>query len=262
MYDTAYDDIEFVMQKAQELLDTEELTTIPPIKSLRKRGYKDLAYAIERKHRGVVRVRNLIDAPQLRVKRGKWKKLEFRITMAKVAMSMDNTETLQCKSRLDKLGMSSLVYAISRYDKGFKNFRKALLEEDKQEKIKKYEDMNYGLEIARQIKQRFGFPRLPCDKKLRELGYSTLAFFIYSRYGGIEKFRQMLGESKITRQKGSLKDIDYVDKEVLRIMQENNLAELPKKDDLALLDSSLAHAIVKYFGYKEYRGGFEQRIAS
>ncbi len=264
MYEKSYDNLEFVKQKAIEFLETTKSDTLPGCRILRSKGYKNLAYAIERKHGGIVKIRELLNAPQLRVKRGTWRKLEFRIAMAKIAMIISESDTLPCRSRLDKIGFSSLSYSISRYDKGFSNFRRILDEDEDENKkrIRKYQDINYGIEIANQIKKEHGFSRLPNDKKLRELGYSTLTHYIYEKYGGRKKFRQILGETENTRERGALKNIDYVAEEIRKLMHLHGLTHFPTKNHLSELDSSLAYAIVKYFGYPSFRERFELKMTS
>ncbi len=259
MYDKSYDDIEFAKSKVLEFMDNNHFNTLPSVRFMRHMGYKVLAYVIERKHGGVVKFRELIDAPPLRVRRGKWESLEFRVAMARLAIQSADAKTLPSKSKLNEIGFSSLAYAISKYDKGFRNFRKILKEKDRGEEIKRYDDINYGIQVAGQIKNIYGIKMLPGDKRLREMGYSTLAYCIYKKYGGRKKFRQMLGEVENKREIGLLKNIYYVRKEVANIMKIHNLTRFPTKEELSKIDSSLAHAIVKNFGYVSFRKTFENQ---
>jgi hypothetical protein len=197
------------------------------------------------------------------IPRGKWKSLEFRISMAKEAMRIAGTSTLPCKSRLDKIGYSKLAYAISKYDNGFPGFRRKLGERKKDDsRFRKYDDINYGLKIARKIKKKYNFSTLPCDAILRKLGYVILANKIYKKYGGFVKFRRLLGESRMQRQKGILKNLDYVLSEIKRLLDHNRLYCFPSKRILSGLDSSLAHSTVKYFGYKVVRNRFNSRYVT
>lgn len=194
-----------------------------------------------------------------RLNRGTWSNLEFRISKAREAITLAGTEKLPTKKELDELGYSTLRYAIEKYDHGFPSFRAKLGEDDINKEFRKYDDISYGLEIARKIKQEQSLATLPCDNLLRKLGYKTLADRISKKYGGYAKFRELLGETLREREKGKLKDLDYVLSQIKELMDNHRVYIFPTKEKLSKLDSSLAFACVRYFGYRVVRNRFNSR---
>jgi hypothetical protein len=256
MYDHRYDDIDFAKRKANDYIKSKRRKNLPSCRRLRKDGYHSLANCIESVHGGAREFRDALGLQQLRAENGSWKRLEYRLAKAREAMITAGTKTLPDKKRLDEIGYSALAFAISS-NEGFPEFRK-LLGEKEHEVFKRYEDINYGLNIARRVIVEHGLISLPSDNKLRKLGYGTLAYFIYKKYG-TKKFRKLLGETKLMRDRGKLKSLDYVLSESKRIMDERGIYHFPKKDELSIIDSSLAQSCVKNFGYNVVRARFVSR---
>jgi len=156
---------------------------------------------------------------------------------------------------LNKMGETSFTAVISKYHGGMPSFRIKLGEIP----IRKRGMWNneYIEQEAKRFMKENNLSNLPGTKILRELGYGDLASAI-EVFGGFKKFRNRMNLERPIREKGELRNREYVVAEVKRIMQENGLDKMPGQKELFLLgQSSISHAISRFHGgFYEFRKSF------
>ncbi len=119
-------DLDYVLGKCREVMESEELETLPQSRILREKGYSVLDLAISQYHGGYARVRQLLGQKKMYRKRDSWKSLDYAIDEAKKALISQGWDTLPNHNVLTSSGHGSLAVAISKYHGGYPVFRRIL----------------------------------------------------------------------------------------------------------------------------------------
>lgn len=183
-----WNDLEYAKERARRFMEKHKLDNLPGFSYMRKHNAEGLATAIIRYHGGFRRFREKMGLAQIKVERGCWSSLEYRLKVATEAMKKGNYLTLPSETKLKKLGYAYLPKAIRIYDGGMGNFREKL--EQLTEHL--YEDKEHTISITREVLRTHNIPNLPEPQILTELGYPRLAEAIELRYGGREEFAKMI----------------------------------------------------------------------
>ena len=95
---------------------------------LKKLGCSYISYAITQYHGGFHNFRKILGEEQQRNESGLWKNLNYTIQQAQKFMEQNNINTLPSHEKLLEMGRSDLGNAISKYHRGYRNFREILRE--------------------------------------------------------------------------------------------------------------------------------------
>lgn len=184
-------------------------------------GYSGLSHAIT-DNMGFQELREELGLEQHYTKRGTWQDKEYLKEYAQKIMQDHGFDELPGSPVLKKLGYTKFVSAVNTYFKGFDRFRKFL---GQYELAKKWQNLEYVIKEAKEIKKRHKLNSLPSSEKLCKMGYSGLAAGI-QRYHGYDVVRDALGE-KHQEKRGKWKDTNVALEEAVKIMDKYNLSEFP-----------------------------------
>jgi len=181
--------------------------------------------------------------------RGYWQNVDNAVAEARKIMEDNNLETLPGGKELNRLGLSTLAYAVGSYHGGFAEFRKLLGQERLRVANGLWQDFEYAKQRALDVVEQHGFEILPGMGTLGKLGHSSLAQAIVNYHGGFTKFRQELGHKPLQKALGVWKSLEYTVQNALEIMKEHGFDVLPGNRVLKRLGSSdLCNAIHRHHG--------------
>ncbi len=223
-----------------------------------------------------VNARNLIDIladnkilVRSIVKHDSWKSLDYTIEQAKSIIKKLHVKSLPSSDILRENGFSQLCNAIQRHHGGFYEFRKKLYEVQNNVKKGEWKNLPFTLEYARKwLQKNPEYLFLPSFDELYELDESSLASSISKYHGGFHRFRKLLGEKPKMREKGLLKNLEYVINEALVLMNKHGWNKLPAEHILYKKGyKSFSRAVSKYHGgfpafrekLREYLGQTSQK---
>ncbi len=187
--------LSFALKEAKRVKRKERWKTLPCNGTLREKGYVPLANAISKFHEGYEEFRLLLGENPEHVSMGAWKNRKFLVKKIKELMEEHNCDTLPSSTELREWGYSSVSAAISQYHGGFDKFRKSLGEKTRQFPSGSWQNLDFALERARQIKKEHNLHKLPrYDRLIKYEGGPSLAKSIVGDHGGFRKFRELLGE--------------------------------------------------------------------
>jgi len=180
---------------------------------------------------------------------GYWQNVDNTVAEARKIMEDNNLETLPGGKELNRLGLSTLAYAVNKYHGGFSAFRKLLGQERLRVANGLWRDFEYAKQRALDIVEQHGFEILPSLEKLRKIGHSSLSHAIINYHGGFTKFRQELGQRPLQKALGVWKSLEYTVQNALEIMKEHEFDVLPGHRTLYELGySDLCNAIHRHHG--------------
>ena len=184
-------DTEKLRQRSFDYMQRKDYSTLPPRKVMLADGEGGLEASIGKLSGGISRFRKFLGVVPVRVERGSWENVEFRIGQVIDIMNKHGLDELPSTRKLEDLGYKSLVRAIYTYDKSFPNFRK-LFEEREDEINRKKWTLDYTLEKAYEFMKEHPeynqFPEpieLVWNQKLDLLRATTV-------YRNLIQFREML----------------------------------------------------------------------
>ena len=241
-------DLQYVIDQVRKVMYEQKLSRLPTNQELRDLGHSSLASAISQYHGGFKELRAKVGEPSAR-RKSPYADKEYVVTDARKVIEENDLTSFPTHEMLKRLGKSTLSKAI--LDHGGIDFVKENFPEFTPEARSPgtWQDLEYALEQARMLMEERGLETLPSSEKLNDLGYSSLGQAISNYYGGFHVFRKLLGQQRMKRKMGALKDFDYVLGECRKIMEEQGMTELPSGMKLYERGySSLAAAITKYHG--------------
>ena len=101
---------------------------------------------------------------------------------------------------------------------------------------------------SKKLMKEHNLDKFPTQKELIKLGYSSLGNAIREYHGGLNNFRELLGEELLRKPNGYY-TLENTISESKKFMEEQGVATLPPGDELAKFGySSLNAAIHKYHG--------------
>ena len=242
-----------VREKLIEIVN--ELGYFPSQRELAERRYTGMLDAIGDYFGGLSAVRKKLGYKSDVVESGKWKDKEFAIKQARKVIKLHNRNRLPSQRELINMGYSSLAVSISKYHSGFNKFRDLLGEESLRHAYGIWRNKEFVIEEAKKLIEKHGFNSLPDNKKLREMGYASLANAISNYHGGYRAFRGILGEEQKRREEGLLKNRKYVIEQLRSIMKERKCDTIPSSHQLRKWGYlTLDQAVYKYHsGFRELR---------
>ena len=247
-----WDDEEFIIDYARQLIKENELQRLPTYGELNKMGETSFTAVISKYHGGMASFRIKLEEAPIR-KRGMWNN-KYIEQEAKRFMGENNLSNLPGAKRLRELGCGDLASAID-VSGGFKRFRdKMNLKRPIREKGE-LRDRKYVVSEVKRIMQENGLDKMPNQKKLFNLGESSIAHAISRFHGGFYKFRKSLGEEPLYMPSGTWQDRSFALNESRKVIRENNLKTLPCAATLRKLGyGTLSSVIDKYHGgYRNFR---------
>src|SRR3989344_2308423 len=125
---------------------------------------------------------------------GYWKDIENVKREVERVMNLHGLKKLPSQKELCRLGEWGIPNAISKLHGGFHKFRKLIGEEQIVVESRRWEDIDFTIEQAKRVMEENKFEQLPSAQQLSELGKSSLACAITKYYGGMHKFRKLLGQ--------------------------------------------------------------------
>ncbi len=161
-----------------------------------------------------------------------WTKYENVTSELERVMTAYSFKTIPSKKQLDEAGESSLGRAIGMHG-GFRKIRKSFGEKKIITKVGSWKSQEYAIARAREIMKEHGFEKLPGNKELIKLGYMNLVRAIYTHHGGYQNFRKLLGEESPYHKRGRWQSLDNCVYEVMKIMKEQGLEEVPSRRYIA-----------------------------
>ena len=226
---------------------SKKLGHFPSYEELKTDNYP-LLRGIEHHHGGYGVVREKKGLPLSQKSKGYWNELENVISEARTFVEENDLERLPAGDVLSEMGASSLTNGIMK-NGGFHKIREILGEDQMVKESGVWMDIDYCLEIARNIKKDLDLTSLPSGVKLRELGYSNLPLAVHRYHGGMSEFRKLLGEDILRVDSQLIRDEGYVLDECEKLLLENDLDELPTERRFAELgQGSLIGGIKRYHG--------------
>jgi hypothetical protein len=129
-----------------------------------------------------------------KVKKGKWKSLEFTKEQARRIMGKHGFLVFPGEKFLRENGYVSICNAVSRYHGGTNSFRRLLGEEKtRRNSPGTWGSLEYTLGYARNfLNQHSEYESLPSADVLRHLGEHGFVTAIYNYHGGIKKMRRLI----------------------------------------------------------------------
>ncbi len=243
-----WESLEYTLEEAKKVISENSLYSLPNSDELARLGYSSLCYAITKYHGGFNNFRGLLDEKLKKRKEGIWKDLGFTLKYAKNLMEENGWEELPSSRKLKKINNSSLASAINRYHGGLMGFRRILGQEQKRKESNYWKKLENVLAEAKKAIGKEGLNELPSARKLRNLGYSSLANAI-SVYYGFPKIRKKLGEKEKRKSSGYWKNLEFVLNYSKGLMKKNKWSILPDAKNLRKRGLfGLCMAINRYHG--------------
>ena len=149
---------------------------------------------------------------------------------------------------LRESGLSSVAMAASKYHGGLTSIKQEL-GYTHQQRPKNYWDKEVVLEEAKKIKRKHKFKALPGGTTLRKLGYNAFTQAVHKYYGGMNALRKPLGEEVTRIDSSKIQNRRYIIQEARRIMEKEDLEELPGWQELYRLGyASFTNAVNRHHG--------------
>ena len=190
--DGLWKDLEYVIERTKNVMETHNLQTLPCGKKLMEIRESSLGDAMVKYHGGFRKFRQILGQKQKRTQFGLWKDLEYVLTHVEKVMQRHGFTELPGAERLKDVNEGALASAIIKYHGGFRKFRE-LLGEDQREKPKGYwkniENLIFEVEKAMKKEE---WNNLPKTSKLKELGYNQIVNAICKYHGGLLALRELL----------------------------------------------------------------------
>ncbi len=120
-----------------------------------------------------------------------WRDFENLLSEIKIFMKENNMEDFPTEIDLRKRGGAQIVQAVHEYHGGFLTLYKKV---GYSRRYKKWESLEYGLNMALDLLEKNCWTDLPNDKILRQSDRTDLVNAIYKHYGGFLEFRRRLNE--------------------------------------------------------------------
>ncbi len=242
-----------ILNESKKIKGEYKLDHLPGRHKMYELGYSGLANAISDYPGGFRYIRQKLGEKQLRVEYRLLKDKKYVIKEVKKVMKKYKLILLPTGGEFNKLGYSSLSYAIGRYHGGFYEFRKLLGEEQKivkRVKNNSWKSLDFTVRYAKKLIKKHKLKSLPSHRGLINLERDySLSWAIKEYHGGFHKFRKILGEGKKIMEKGKWKDTVFTEKEAIRFMEEYGYTILPSQKVLYSKGRvGLAMAIKKYHG--------------
>jgi hypothetical protein len=255
-----WQDLEYTIQQATQVMQANDLDSLPAEKELRELGHSSIAMAIEKYHGGFPMFRELLGEDQRQKGWGVWKDKEYALEEARKIIAEHELASLPSNNRLREIGCGGLAEAISKYHGGMRKFRELLGESQKKRGDGMLKDQEYLKKKVREVMEENELDYLPSNATLNKLGYSSLGFAINNYHGGFRAFRETLGQEQRQKEKGLWKKIDYAVVQAKDIMAKHGFDVLPSVSVLTELGySSLISAVSKYHGgLVEFRKLFDE----
>jgi hypothetical protein len=179
--------------------------------------------------------------------RGYWQSLENAKNEAYDIMGQENLDYLPGGSELIKSGHYGFLAGVNKYHGGMVAFRKIINLNKKDSR--KFRNLEEAVSRAKEIMGDLGVDKLPSSEYLAKNGYSDLWTYINNYGGGFIKFRQILGETDLNKEKGYWKDPENILYETKIFLNKFKLKEIPPCKEMRKLGySSLSAAQNKYPG--------------
>ena len=182
-----------------------------------------------------------------------WQNINHCIAEAEKAMKELGVDELPGAGVLSAGGYCNLVSAVQRYHGGFYKFRESLGQKKLMAESGAWRDLDYTLNEARNVMKSLGAEKLPGSPALCDKGYSSLVSAITKYHGGFHKFRKLLGQGQIIREKGLWQNLDYAVGEARKAMAALSVDKLPNS---TVLDDRGYSGLVT--AIHEYHGGFHK----
>jgi len=185
---------------------------------------------------------------------GYWKKEENTIAEARQIMEEQAWKVLPSDGELRKHGYNPLGIAITKYQGGFRSFRKKLGQTNTTKPNGYWKVEENVIAEAQQAIADNNWDALPSQDMLQKKGYSSLSRAINKYHGGIQEFRATHGQKNTTKPQGYWKSLDNALAEAQLAMTDNNWDRLPSHGQLIKHGyNSLSHAIRYHGGYLTFR---------
>lgn len=252
-----YDDFEVLRRDLESFirLNNEEFPTYPRLEEL---GRSDLIRGVG-KHGGLGSVRKKLGLGPGIKPRGYWESpLNIRIE-AKQVMERHGLSELPGKGTLAEMGYSSLAAAVvGHYPGKYRALRRDLVQTDLNKPYGYWDKPGNVEKETRAVMRQFTLTRVPSRNFLKQIGRCDLDGGINRYPGGYRGLRRNFQEAQMRREDGHWQNWRNVRKEVKKIIDE--YGELPGKQDVSRLNSSLAAAITRYHGgFRKVREKMRQK---
>jgi len=205
--DGTWDSLKYTIEQAKDLMEKHDFETLPTPNKLRELGYSSLSNSITRYHGGFHKFRKLLGQDQIVRKKGIWKSIDYTIQQAQEVMELHGLEIFPNANELCNIGYSSLSNSITKHHGGFRKFRKLLGEELTRRESGIWKSLDYTIQQAQEIMEKHDYKTLPSQKKLGELGHSSLSSAISQYHGGFQVFRAVLAGKQLPTEKEKLTDL-------------------------------------------------------
>ena len=237
------------IEKAKKVMEEHSFDRLPSEGKLRELGYSSLSTAIDKYHGGMGKFRKLLGQEELKKPNRYWNSLENTICEVKNIMGEHGFDRLPSEGKLRELGYSSLGGAISKYHGGMGKFRKLLGQEELEKPKKYWHSLGNCLDEAKSLMEKHSFDKFPSQVKLNEIGYGSLCVAISKYHGGLNKFRELLGEELLIKPMGYWESLGNCLDEAKSLMEKHSFDKFPSSGKLNELGyGSLCVAISKYYG--------------
>ncbi|MCP6719619.1 MAG: hypothetical protein KJI71_05385 [Patescibacteria group bacterium] len=238
-----------VIEEAERVMKENGFDALPGMKILNELGESALGSGIYSYHGGMRKFRERLGQEQREKSKGYWQDPCNVVLEAEFIKGEHGFDMLLGSQILRKLGYSNFVAAINNYHGGMRNFREITGEDQVIREKRVWKNLEFALEQARELKKKHNLDMLPSGRTLTSMGYSGLINAIGSYYGGMTKFRQLLGEEVRRVRSEDLRNPKYVLKEAERVKEEHGFDYLPGVETLNRIGYfSLTNAINRHHG--------------
>jgi len=220
-----WQNLDNVVGMIKTVMEKHGFDTIPSYEALQRFGYLTIAYAINM-HGGFTKFRKMFGETGFKSKEGEWPDLETVLDKITSFNEEHGYDTLPSKKIIANTGNNRLVSEIKHHG-GFHVIRESLGEEQKILKRDTWKNLGFTKKESIEFMKKHNLKSLPGGKKICELGGGGLYSAIVTYHGGMRKFRGIIGQEQIQREKGIWKDIEYVKDEAKNIMDEHGFNVLP-----------------------------------
>jgi hypothetical protein len=186
--------LENTISESEDFMEEHNYDTLPTQIKLHELGYGGLCSAIRKYHGGLNNFKEKHLGERLSRKPNEYWTLENTLFEAKKVMKEQGVDRLPSGNKLEELGYSRLIKAITSYHGGFPKFREKHLGEKLSRKPNGYWTLEKTIYEAKKVMKEQGVDTLPTENKLKELNYSGLSSAIINYHGGLPNFREIMNQ--------------------------------------------------------------------
>lgn len=247
-------DRDYAVSQAKEIMEKECWEQLPNANTLQEKGYSALVHAISRHHGGFSRFRALLGEKLLEREKNYWKNRKNILAFAREIMRKEGWKELPFQKTLAEKGYSSFISGATNYHGGLTGLRKLLGHSQPRQPLDDFITKEAAIAECKMIMEKEKWEKLPSQNVLESKGYGYIVRALAKHHGGINKFRNEIGQGYSRTPSEIYKNPEYMISTARQIMQKEKWSDWPGTQILEEKGyGAFTAAIQKFYGALKFR---------